>query len=583
MQRRIAFKLALLLVAASLLPLILFGAISLWQVRRATIESVTEGNANVSRRAAEEIHQYVKNAVNVLESAAENISNADLAPWQKERILKNHVNRFDQFNRMIILDLEGGMVANSEPVVREMRPQDTEVFQKALLGQTALSRLFLKDDLTPAMSVAVPIRTLGRVTGILVAEINLLQMWRLVDQIKIGERGILHVLDGEQTGYRLIASGDGDRKKDVFQEKNFEPRGILGEILTSRGKIFENPLGVRVITVGTRLPEPLGWTVLVEQPTSEAYALATRIGIFLAGGMVGLIIVAMFFGFYGGNRSVVLPINVLMKATRELAKGNWDYRVLLRTNDEFSQLGEAFNHMAVQLGELQKKLVLQERHAMFGRIASGLAHDLKHPIQAIENVSRLMDSMHDDVEFRQTFRRTVEREFAKINLFLANLHNLTHEVPLQPVPLCLVTSLKESLATFELIAAKYHVVIERDLPSEGDLKVYGDRNSLNRVFSNLVSNAIQAMPSGGKLFVTASADGGDAVIRFKDTGMGIPPERISSLFEDFVTTKRRGLGLGLAIVRKIIQQHSGAISVESQVDVGTVFTIRMPLVRSQKR
>lgn len=217
---------------------------------------------------------------------------------------------------------------------------------------------------------------------------------------------------------------------------------------------------------------------------------------------------------------------------------------------------------------------------MFGRIASGLAHDLKHPIQAIENVSRLMDTMHADAEFRQTFRRTVEREFAKINLFLENLHDLTHEVPLQPVPLALEILLRESVATFELIAAKTGVEIRLDLPQDaGTIRIQGDRNALNRVFSNLISNAIQAMPSGGRLEIAARTRAEWVEVRFQDSGMGIPPERLPSLFDDFVTTKRRGLGLGLAIVRKVVQQHFGTIEAESRVDEGTCFTVRLPLFR----
>lgn len=576
MQLRIAVKLALLLLGVSLVPLLLFGLVSIRQVRRATERSVTEGNSNVSRRAAEEIGQYVRNAVTVLESAAENISNADLQAWQKERILKNHVNRFDEFNRLTIWDTEGHAAATSDIAPREMSERERKVFEDAKDGKVSLSQVFIKDDLTPAMDAGVPIRVLGAVNSVLVAELNLQHMWYLVDSIRIGEKGILHVLDPQE---RLIASGDGDRKRDVFQQRVFEPAGLLPEILKPAGKVFVNPSGVQVVAVGTRVAEPLLWSVIVEQPTSEAYVLARRIGVLLAVGMGFILLTALGLGALGGNRSVVKPILILTEATRELANGNLDYRVTLKTGDEFMELGEAFNQMASRLKETLEKLVVQERHAMFGRIASGLAHDLKHPVQAVENVSRLMDGMYDDPEFRQTFRRTVEREFAKINLFLANLHNLTHEIPLQPVPLCLTTLFKESLATFELLAAKQHILVKTDLPAQGAVKIEGDRHSLNRVFSNLISNALQAMPGGGVLTVSAQVEGSEASVRIQDTGMGIPKERMSSLFEDFVTTKRRGLGLGLAIVRKIVQQHSGTITVASQVGVGTTFTLKLPLKR----
>jgi len=570
---RIATKLALLLLLASLLPLMLFGFVSLRQVRRATIVSVTEGNLNVSRRAAEQIDQYVRNGLTILESTAENISHADLQDWQKERILKNYINRFDEFNSLAIRDTDGRLVATSQLEVKDMGPEEKYVYEEALKGRQILSKVYIKDDLTPAMAVGTPIRRFAEVYGVLVADLNLLHMWYLVDSIKIGRSGILHVLD---TDHRLIATGDGERKKDVFQQQVFRPADLLPEILNATGKVFLNPFGVKVVAVGTRLKPPLDWTVVVEQPTAEAYALASKISGLLAAVMGGMILVALFWGYYGGRRQVVDPIRELSRATEELARGNLAYRVSLKTGDEFASLGEAFNLMAVRLKDVQDKLVLEERHALFGRIASGLAHDLKHPFQAIQNVSRLMETMHDDVEFQKTFRRTVEREFAKISVFLQNLHNLTHEVPYQPMALSLKSMIKDVWETFKIEAEQNKVEAVLDLPA-ADVRVLADRISLNRVFSNLISNAIQAMPDGGTLHVKVS-NGHEAVVEVKDSGVGIPPERIPTLFDDFVTTKRRGLGLGLAIVRKIVQQHGGRIAVSSRIGEGTSFVIRLPVV-----
>lgn len=569
---RIATKLALLLLVVSLLPLTLFGLVSLRQVRKATVISVTEGNLNVSRRAAEQIEQYVKNALAILESTAENISHADLQDWQKERILKNYGNRFDEFNHLSIRDVDGRLTVTSRLAGAEMTSYEAGAFQGALQGRESRSFVFIREDLTPAMAVAVPIRRLTKIDSILVAELNLMQMWYLVDGIRIGQRGILHVLDKDD---RLIATGDGERKRDVFQEKAFEPAALLPKILEPGGEVFRNPPGVEVAAVGTRLKAPLEWTVIVEQPTSEAYALATRLSTLLFAAMGTMILIAILSGVWGGRRQVVDPIHELTRATEELARGNLAHRVALRTGDEFSLLGDAFNQMAIRLKELQEKLVLEERHAVFGRIASGLAHDLKHPFQAIQNVSRLMDPMHDDPGFRKTFRRTIEREFEKISGFLQNLHNLTHEIPYQPLPISLPAVLRDVLETFELEAKKNGIGIAIEMPPEDarDVRIWADRTSLNRVFSNLVSNALQAMPEGGRLKVSVT-DG--ATVEIVDTGVGIPPERIPTLFDDFVTTKGRGLGLGLAIVRKIIHQHGGTITVTSRVGQGTSFVVKLP-------
>ncbi|MFO1519498.1 MAG: sensor histidine kinase [bacterium] len=572
MKMRISTKLSLFLLLASLLPLLLFGGLSLWQLRKATMISVTQGNANVSRRAAEQIEQYVKNALSLLEATTENINHADLKDWQKERILRNYINRFEEFNELTVFDLKGNVVATSRFGEVKRAPLLEEGVKTALGGHSYLSPVFIKEDLTPAMIAAYPIYRLTEVSGVLAAELNLLEMWRLVDSIKVGESGIVHVIDAD--GY-MVATGSGKRKMDVFQRKKYPHSDRLSEILRPEGSIFWGGSGQEMLAVGKQLGKPLQWTVLVSQPTQEAFSLATRIGYLLLGIMIVILLVSVGLGYYAGRREVVHPIQALSKATEEISRGNLEYRVQLQTGDEFTRLGEAFNQMAIRLKELQEKLIREEKHALFGRIASGLAHDLKHPIQAIETTSRLMEKLYQDPDFRMTFRKTVDREFAKVNLFLRNLHNLTHEIPHHPAPIKFSQLITETLATFEPEAAKQGIRVTLDFPSE-EVVVNGDFQGLNRAFSNLISNALQAMKRGGDLFLKVEETPGGVKVKVQDTGMGIAEGRLKTLFEDFVTTKRHGLGLGLAITKKIISQHGGKIEVESEVGKGTAFSVTIP-------
>src|SRR5262249_33419904 len=112
--------------------------------------------------------------------------------------------------------------------------------------------------------------------------------------------------------------------------------------------------------------------------------------------------------------------------------------------------------------------------------------------------------------------------------------------------------------------------------SEGPLFIEGDRFALGRVYRNLITNAIQATEPGGRVTVSTARAGDQAVIAVPDTGSGIPADRLNAIFEDFVTTKRRGLGLGLAISKRIVEQLDGTITVESEVGRGTTFTLRFP-------
>jgi signal transduction histidine kinase len=115
----------------------------------------------------------------------------------------------------------------------------------------------------------------------------------------------------------------------------------------------------------------------------------------------------------------------------------------------------------------------------------------------------------------------------------------------------------------------------------GALYVEGDLFAINRVYRNLITNAMQATPPRGRVVVRTTRDGEAAIVEVADTGCGIPKERLDTIFDDFVTTKRRGLGLGLAISKKIVEQLGGTIGVTSEVGVGTTFTIRFPLTQAR--
>jgi signal transduction histidine kinase len=115
----------------------------------------------------------------------------------------------------------------------------------------------------------------------------------------------------------------------------------------------------------------------------------------------------------------------------------------------------------------------------------------------------------------------------------------------------------------------------------GPLYVEGDLFALNRVYRNLVINAFQATPPHGRVVIRTMRQNGSAVIEIADTGCGIPPERLDTIFDDFSTTKRRGLGLGLAISKKVVEQLGGTIAVASQVGLGSTFTLRFPLTSAR--
>ncbi|MBI2185923.1 MAG: hypothetical protein HYU37_02230, partial [Acidobacteria bacterium] len=183
----------------------------------------------------------------------------------------------------------------------------------------------------------------------------------------------------------------------------------------------------------------------------------------------------------------------------------------------------------------------------------GLVHDLSHPIQNIGNSCKLIVKMFDDSEYRETFKRTIERELAQVKRVLDDLRNVARPIPMQRFPLDLNKALAELVESMQPTAESSGLRIQMELVL-GSLYIEGDLFALNRVCRNLLMNAMQATPPHGSVVIRTRRESGQAVVEVADTGCGIPRERLATIFEDFVTTKRRGLGLGLAISKKIVEQ-----------------------------
>jgi signal transduction histidine kinase len=156
-----------------------------------------------------------------------------------------------------------------------------------------------------------------------------------------------------------------------------------------------------------------------------------------------------------------------------------------------------------------------------------------------------------------------------------DLRNVVKPRPVERFPLDVNSSLVEIVEALRGEGERVNVALEARYAPE-PLVIEADRFALGRVYRNLIVNAIQATQPGGRVTVTTVRQGDYVEIRVADTGSGIAPERLAQIFDDFVTTKRRGLGLGLAISKRIVEQLDGTIVVESELGRGTAFTMRFP-------
>jgi signal transduction histidine kinase len=567
--RRISIRFALILAVAAVLPMFAYGFVSIISLQRGTRDSVVAGNQNVAARAAEEISRYVSSHADILKALGADLQDTGLEVWQQDRIVKNYVLQFREFREITLFDEAGGVVATS----RVGPPRVTIPTGTTLTVNGAImSPIRVDEDQLPTAVFAIHLMQLNRPAGWLVGQISLEEMWRMVDGIRIGRHGFALVVAPDGT---LIAHGDPDQKSLVAQAQALTDHPLIGggEQAGSTWTEFTPADAAKRLAVAARI-QNLGWTVLVEQPTSEAYANATELQRQLTVAIAAALLIMIAVGWLFGRRFIA-PIFTLKRATQAVAAGQMDARVDITTGDEFQDLGASFNAMADRLVELQEDVKRQERQAMFGRIAAGLVHDLSHPIQNIGNSTRLLLRDDLDGESRELFHRTIERELATLKRFMDDLRNIVKPKPIERFAMDVNVTMSETVESMRAEGDRTGVAIDARY-AEGPLTIDGDRFALGRVLRNLITNAIQATEPGGRVVIVSGRAGGRVEITVSDTGSGIPAERLPAIFDEYVTTKRRGLGLGLAICKRIVEQLDGTITVTSELGRGTEFTMRFP-------
>jgi signal transduction histidine kinase len=572
-MRRITSRFVLMIATAAIAPLLIYGVVSVSQLRAGTRESVREGNLRVAQQVAGQIGQYIEHNIRVLRTIGLELRTTGLQNWQRDRILRDVVLDFPEFREITLFNAAGVAISTSRLIGARVQVPEPSVSVSGIY----VAPINTDNDLLPSATISVRIASASNEGGWIVGEISLEELWRTVDRIRVGHEGYALVLAGDDS---LIAHGKADGKRLVATAAGMPAKDLASQLRESAGLTnfleYSDETDRRVIATAA-LVQDRNWAVIVEQPTAEAYAVTHKIErqltLAIALALLGTVVLGWVWG-----RSFIRRIFALTKATRAIAEGRMEERVADDGADEIRQLGDAFNSMADKLVELQEDVRKQERQAMFGRIAAGLVHDLSHPVQNIVNNAKLVHRMFQDPEYRETFKNTVEREASIIKRVLEDLRNLARPIPLERFPVEVNRIVTEAVETMQQHAETAGLILRSELTAEAPF-IEGDLFALGRVYRNLILNAIQATAPGGLIVVATEATPERVQIRIYDTGCGIAQDRLAAIFEDFVTTKRRGLGLGLAISKKIVEQLGGQISVASEVGKGTTFVLEFPRSR----
>jgi len=298
---------------------------------------------------------------------------------------------------------------------------------------------------------------------------------------------------------------------------------------------------------------------------------------------LGILLLLVAYIAHFLNKQLLTPIKRILYHTDRIARGDLTpIRPARRYRDEFTSLAIAMNHMMYEMNRRQDLLLHSHKLRAVGTLTAGIAHEINNPLNNITISGAMLKEEYASLSDPERLARVDEiiGQAERAERIVRNLLDFARESEAKTERLELPRLLDETirLAGNQLSIARVRVTSEvpANLPA-----IHGDRQQLHQVFLNLLLNAADAMPKGGKLIIrgSASEDPGFAVIRVIDEGMGIPAHLLDSIFDPFFTTKTKGkgTGLGLSVSLGIVRQHGGNIKVESEVGRGTTVTVFLPV------
>ncbi len=321
------------------------------------------------------------------------------------------------------------------------------------------------------------------------------------------------------------------------------------------------------------------WGVVVKQDVKEIFSktnLLSRTLIFTTIILIALGVTVIF----PISKQFVRPVSTFIKATDAIASNQMETRVSEAGSIEIIKLARSFNHMVEELNkrtndlqQAQERLVRQKKLALLGQLAGSLSHELRSPLGIISHSAYFLEKeLPEPSEQVKKQLDIISRNSKRSIKIINDLLDLSKKKVLKLKYTDITEIISNAFLSIEVPKnVNVKININNDLP---DLKV--DKSQIEQAFINIINNAIQAMPNGGSLEIEGRVKDNFIEVTIMDTGVGIQKENIQKIFEPLYTTRSKGIGLGLAIVKNIIKGHNGQIEINSKLNKGTKFIIKLP-------
>lgn len=412
----------------------------------------------------------------------------------------------------------------------------------------------------------------------------------------------------------LVAHSD---TNELFKPDAKLPDDVLEVLLRNDAKSGGGEIrlstGERVLGAFAEVPE-LGWVVYIQRPVSLAYQASNKM---LRRTYRMILIVMVFVLFLGYAVSLVItqPIEALREAALKLGEGDFDYLPeLSMPNDEIGELAHTFIQMSEalkiktaeiisskeeverlnrslenrveartrELKSAQDELIKKERLAAIGQMSSVVGHEIRNPLAVINNSvyfmkTKLSRSEELDPKIKKHLG-IIESEIKQANSIINEILGFARTREMKPELTRVNDYLEELASTYPF--PEHVEVVKQFAPENPPVKI--DKDEMTQAIRNLVRNAIEVMPEKGRLILRSEVVDNFVRMDVEDTGPGIPPDVLNKIFAPFFTTKARGTGLGLAVVKKVVDRHKGKVDAVSQIGKGTCFKLCIPIIRDKQ-
>jgi len=617
---RLFYKFLFVFLIVSLVPL---GIVGYYLVNLSQVtlnKAISRDQEALAVGFSDTIASYVINFRNVLFDAAhlQDFASMDAV---KQQTLINHIMQLHApFLEISVIDAAGAETVRVGRFVRDTKLRDFSsdaLFSKVMKTGEFVGGLEKYMGSYPAITMGVmivnPANNQG--TGVLLAKMSLTGLSSI---LKTGFPEATHTQAAviDSNGF-LIAHSN---LKEIYKADAKLPDDILKILLQNDAKTGGGEInldtGEKVLGAFAEVSD-LGWVVYIQRSVSVAYQASSEM---LSRTWRMMLIVTVFVLFLGYAVSLVItqPIQALREAAIKLGEGDFDYLPDLNMpNDEIGELAHTFMQMSEslkiktvelmsakeeqerlnrslenrveartrELKSAQDELIKKERLAAIGQMASVVGHEIRNPLAVINNSIYFIKTKVNAAAAATTVPiepkiikhiAIIESEIRQANGIIDEILGFARTRELNPKVTHLNSYIDDLTMSFPLPP---HIELVKQLAPENPT-VNIDTDEMTQAVRNLIKNGIEVMPEPGKVYVRTEMAGDMVRIDVEDSGSGIPKETLEKIFAPFFTTKARGTGLGLAVVKKIVDRHKGRVEVTSVVGKGTCFKLFIPLVNN---